>query len=158
MRQLRTTQRKRTRHPTKTIKLRPRPPKTNQDETPAPSKPHHSNQTQPTAKHHQHHQHQPTNSQPTNPRRSPPRHLNNHGASSKITCALVPLTPKEDTPSTTRTTPHPLPQPPSTTPPHPQTNPHDGEGSSTCNVLGNTPCSIAFTILITPATPAAACV
>ena len=33
-----------------------------------------------------------------------------------------------------------------------------GDGSSTCNVRGTTPCRIAATILITPATPAAACV
>ncbi|VBA45885.1 hypothetical protein LAUMK13_05545 [Mycobacterium innocens] len=31
-----------------------------------------------------------------------------------------------------------------------------GVGTSTCNVLGNTPCCIANTIFITPATPAAA--
>ena len=32
------------------------------------------------------------------------------------------------------------------------------DGASTCNVFGSTPCRIANTILITPATPAAACV
>ena len=31
------------------------------------------------------------------------------------------------------------------------------EGESTCSVLGSTPCRIAMTVLITPATPAAAC-
>ncbi|ETB28739.1 hypothetical protein O971_14030 [Mycobacterium avium subsp. hominissuis 10-4249] len=31
-----------------------------------------------------------------------------------------------------------------------------GDGTSTCSVLGITPCRIACTILITPATPAAA--
>ncbi len=32
------------------------------------------------------------------------------------------------------------------------------DGTSTCNVAGTTPCRIAKTILMTPATPAAACV
>ncbi len=81
------------------------------------------------------------------------------GASSTITCAFVPLAPKADTPAR-RTRPAP--------PTHGRacvnnsTAPADqstcDDGRSTCNVRGNTPHRNAITILITPATPAAACV
>ena len=40
--------------------------------------------------------------------------------------------------------------------PRPPTSRRAGDGSSTCSVCGSTPCRIAMTILMTPATPAAA--
>src|SRR5262249_5711001 len=80
------------------------------------------------------------------------------GASSRITCAFVPLIPNDDTParlgrpfdfhSTGSVNSDTAPQDQSTS----------GVGASTCNVLGSIPCRSAITIFITPATPAAACV
>ena len=73
-----------------------------------------------------------------------------------ITCAFVPLIPNDDTParrgrSRTATARDSV---------NNDTAPADqstcGVGTSTCSVLGITPCRIACTILITPATPAAA--
>ena len=73
----------------------------------------------------------------------------------RITCALVPLIPKDDTPAL-RGRPSLLHAVFSV---NSDTEPADQstwvEGSSTCNVFGNTRCRIASTILITPATPAA---
>ncbi len=80
------------------------------------------------------------------------------GACSTITCAFVPLTPNDDTPAR-RTRPvsgHAQSSVTNATAPDDQST--CGVGSSTCNVLGTTPCRIDSTILITPATPAAACV
>ncbi|GCE02634.1 hypothetical protein EHYA_10411 [Embleya hyalina] len=78
------------------------------------------------------------------------------GASSRTTCAFVPLIPNDDTPA--RRTRPPAGQ--ATSSANTSTRPADqstcGVGSSTCNVRGNTPCRNANTILITPATPAAA--
>ncbi|GID80427.1 hypothetical protein Ade02nite_90680 [Paractinoplanes deccanensis] len=79
-------------------------------------------------------------------------------ACSRITCALVPLIPKLDTPAR-RGRPesgHGTASAATSTAPAPQST--CDEGASTCNVRGTTPCRIAITILITPATPAAACV
>ena len=79
------------------------------------------------------------------------------GGCSRITCTLVPLIPNEDTPA--RRGPPSTGQ--STGSVSSRTAPADqsmcGDGSSACNVRGSTPCRIAITILITPATPAAAC-
>src|SRR5271157_1187142 len=81
------------------------------------------------------------------------------GACSKITCALVPLIPNDDTPARRG------PPPTGSTGQgrdsvNNDTDPTDqstcGVGTSTCNVFGITPCRNACTILITPATPAAA--
>ena len=78
------------------------------------------------------------------------------GACSMITCALVPLTPNDDTPAR-RGRPvsgHGVASVRSATPPDSQSTCR--EGVSTCTVAGRCPCWIAATILITPATPAAA--
>ncbi|CAM4279106.1 hypothetical protein KIPE111705_46465 [Kibdelosporangium persicum] len=80
------------------------------------------------------------------------------GACSRITCALVPLSPKDDTPAR-RGRPasgHSTGSVTSRTAPSAQST--CGDGASTCNVFGSRPSRIADTILITPATPAAACV
>jgi hypothetical protein len=75
-----------------------------------------------------------------------------------MTWALVPAPPKEEMPARrgrssrgqARSSVN------SSTAPADQSTCEDG--SCTCNVLGSTPCSMAITILITPATPEAACV
>lgn len=80
------------------------------------------------------------------------------GACSKITCALVPLTPKADTAARRglslwgqgRCSVS------SSTAPADQST--RGVGWSTCRVLGSTPCRMAWTILMTPPAPAAATV
>ncbi len=81
------------------------------------------------------------------------------GACSRIRWALVPLRPKEETPAR-RGRPSGVsqvcvPVSSSTAPAFQSTC---VEGASTCRVFGSTPCLMACTILITPATPAAACV
>ncbi len=78
------------------------------------------------------------------------------GACSMIACALVPLSPNEDTPARRGRSwaGHSCASVSSRTPPSDQSTLDDG--SSTCRVLGRTPCRIAITILMTPATPAAA--
>src|SRR5580692_11458338 len=78
------------------------------------------------------------------------------GACSRMTWALVPLIPNEDTPAR-RGSPvsgHGVASVTSSTDPADQSTCDDG--ASMCNVGGTTPCRIAATILITPATPAAA--
>ncbi len=78
------------------------------------------------------------------------------GKCSTITCALVPLTPNEDTPAR-RARPvsgHGTASVSRRTSPAVQST--CGVGWSTCSVRGSMPCRIAITILITPATPAAA--
>ncbi len=80
------------------------------------------------------------------------------GACSMMACALVPLRPNEETPAR-RGAPvsgHGRASVSSSTPPADQSIRPDG--SSTWSVRGSTPCRMACTILITPATPAAACV
>src|ERR1700722_782175 len=80
------------------------------------------------------------------------------GHSSMITCALVPLIPNDDTPAR-RARPlagHDGASVNSDTAPADQST--CGLGASTCNVAGSSSWRIAWTILITPATPAAACV
>ncbi len=74
-----------------------------------------------------------------------------------ITCAFVPEIPNDDTPARRgRPTPgHGIASVARATAPAVQSM--CGDGSSTCNVAGTRPCRIANTILITPATPAAAC-
>src|SRR6202012_2228899 len=80
------------------------------------------------------------------------------GHSSMITCALVPLIPNDDTPARRA--------PPLAghdwasfnSDPAPADQSTCGLGASTCNVAGSSSWCIAWTILITPATPAAACV
>ncbi|GAA2962138.1 hypothetical protein GCM10010483_01570 [Actinokineospora diospyrosa] len=78
------------------------------------------------------------------------------GASSMITCALVPLTPNDDTPARRTRSPrgHGRAAVNSDTAPADQSTCRDG--SSTNSVAGNTPADSAWTTLITPATPAAA--
>ncbi len=78
------------------------------------------------------------------------------GACSTMTCALVPLIPKEDT-AARRGRPasgQSAGSASSDTAPADQST--CGLGSSACRVRGNDPCRMACTILITPATPAAA--
>ncbi len=79
------------------------------------------------------------------------------GASSRITCALVPLIPKADTPARRGRSPgaHSTGARSSSTAPLPQST--APVGSSACRVAGSTPCRSACTILMMPATPAAAC-
>src|SRR6516225_6873450 len=76
--------------------------------------------------------------------------------SSKITCAFVPLIPNDDTAARRGRFPasHARGSVNNDTAPADQST--CGVGTSTCNVLGFTPCRIACTILITPAIPAAA--
>ena len=78
------------------------------------------------------------------------------GACSRMVCALVPLTPNDDTPHR-RGLPVPGHGRASVSG---RTAPEDqstcGVGSSACRVGGSVPWRIAMTILITPATPAAA--
>jgi hypothetical protein len=70
---------------------------------------------------------------------------------------LVPLTPKDDTPARRgRPDGHSRASVSSSTAPAVQSTWDDGV--STCSVGGRTPCRIAMIILITPPTPAAACV
>ncbi|CAM5716627.1 hypothetical protein SALBM135S_09606 [Streptomyces alboniger] len=79
------------------------------------------------------------------------------GACSMITCALVPLIPNDDT-AARRGRPvsgHSRCSVSSSTAPDDQSTCR--EGRSTCSVRGSTPCRSASTVLITPATPAAAC-
>jgi hypothetical protein len=74
-----------------------------------------------------------------------------------MTCALVPLIPNDDTPAR-RGRPGSRGQ--STVPVASCTAPADqstcDDGVPACSVGGTVPCRIAITILITPATPAAA--
>ncbi len=80
------------------------------------------------------------------------------GGSSRITWALVPLIPNEETPAR-RGLPagsHGRFSVSSSTSPADQSTCDDGV--SECSDFGSVPCRIACTILITPATPAAACV
>ena len=78
------------------------------------------------------------------------------GACSKITCAFVPLIPNEDTPARRGcpSTGHSRGCASTSTAPTDQST--CGDGASTCKLAGITPWRIAATILITPATPAAA--
>ena len=78
------------------------------------------------------------------------------GACSRITCAFVPLIPNDDTPARRgrSTSGHDRWSVSNDTAPADQST--CGVGTSTCSVLGITPWRIACTILITPATPAAA--
>ncbi|CAM5420438.1 hypothetical protein SNARM312S_00136 [Streptomyces narbonensis] len=80
------------------------------------------------------------------------------GASSRTTCAFVPLTPKEET-AARRSPPSPLSgqsmaSVSSSTAPAAQST--WSVGRSTWSVFGRTPWRIAWTILMTPETPAAA--
>ena len=73
-----------------------------------------------------------------------------------ITCAFVPLIPKDDTPARRGPSPAGHGRDSVNTDTAPADQSTCGVGTSTCNVCGITPCRIACTILITPATPAAA--
>ncbi len=77
------------------------------------------------------------------------------GASSRITCELVPLTPNDDTPARRGRSAagHSRASVSSETAPDSQST--CGDGASTCSVGGRTCCRSAITILITPAMPAA---
>ncbi len=81
-------------------------------------------------------------------------------ADSRMTCALVPLMPNDDTPARRGRSPasgHSRASVSSSTAPADQSTFDDG--SPTCRVRGRSPWRIAMTILITPPTPdaAAAC-
>ncbi|GAB2758515.1 hypothetical protein GCM10027199_36070 [Amycolatopsis magusensis] len=80
------------------------------------------------------------------------------GACSMIACALVPLTPNEDTAAryARPVSGHAVASVSSRTAPVVQSTWVDG--LATCRVFGTRSCRMAMTILITPATPAAACV
>ena len=79
------------------------------------------------------------------------------GASSRITCAFVPLTPNEDTPARRGRSPRGQSRACVSSSTAPGSQSTSVVGSATCSVAGRTPCRSACTILITPATPAAAC-
>ncbi len=74
-----------------------------------------------------------------------------------MTCALVPLMPKEEIPARRG---RPLSAGQGTGSVSSRTSPADqstcGDGSSACRVRGSSWCCMARTILISPATPAAA--
>ncbi|CAM5434574.1 hypothetical protein SGRIM128S_05740 [Streptomyces griseomycini] len=73
-----------------------------------------------------------------------------------MTCAFVPLTPNDETPARhgRSTSGHARCSVSNSTDPADQSTCEDG--SVTCRVFGSTPWCIAMTILMTPATPAAA--
>ncbi len=75
---------------------------------------------------------------------------------SMITCALVPLTPNDDTPARRGDAArgHGADSVSSATAPEAQST--CGLGAGTCSVAGSSSCRSACTILMTPATPAAA--
>jgi hypothetical protein len=79
------------------------------------------------------------------------------GASSMITCALVPLMPNDDTPARRVAVPprHVVGSVNRVIAPADQLT--FRVGSPTCSVLGSIPLRSAITILMTPPTPAAAC-
>ncbi len=78
------------------------------------------------------------------------------GACSTMTCALVPLMPNDETPArrTSASAGQSAWSVSSSTAPASQSTCEDG--ASTCRVFSSRPCRIDWTILITPATPAAA--
>ena len=78
------------------------------------------------------------------------------GASSRMTCAFVPLTPNEDTPALRGRSVrgHGTGSDRIDTAPAVQST--CGDGSLACSVFGSSPFRRASTILITPATPAPA--
>ncbi|MCP9984991.1 hypothetical protein LUX32_51260 [Actinomadura madurae] len=79
------------------------------------------------------------------------------GPCSRMTWALVPLAPKDDTPARrgrSGTASHGRGSASSSTAPADQSTRE--EGRSTCRVAGSTSCRMASTIFITPATPDAA--
>ncbi len=78
------------------------------------------------------------------------------GASSTTTWALVPLIPKPDTPARRGRSPAGQGAASVSSRAAPAVQSTCGEGSSACRVRGSSSCRSASTILITPATPAAA--
>jgi hypothetical protein len=88
------------------------------------------------------------------PSREPP--VSYRGASSMITCAFVPLTPNADTPARRGRSPGTQATGWSSSRTAPAVQSTSGVGSPACRVAGSSPCRRASTILITPATPAAA--
>ncbi|BBY08978.1 hypothetical protein MNVI_42960 [Mycobacterium noviomagense] len=78
------------------------------------------------------------------------------GAASMITCALVPLIPNDDTPARRILSSAGQGRGSVSNATDPADQSTCGLGTSTCNVAGNSSWRIACTILITPATPAAA--
>ncbi|VAZ93324.1 hypothetical protein LAUMK21_01936 [Mycobacterium pseudokansasii] len=78
------------------------------------------------------------------------------GACSRITWALVPLIPNDDTPARRGRPSAGHSRASVNTDTAPLSQSTRGEGASTCSVAGIRPCRIACTILMTPATPAAA--
>ncbi len=75
---------------------------------------------------------------------------------SRMTCALVPLTPKEETPARRGRPVRGQGRCSVTSSTLPDAQAACGVGASTCRVAGTWPCRMARTVLITPATPAAA--
>ncbi|GAA1012154.1 hypothetical protein GCM10009556_038270 [Acrocarpospora pleiomorpha] len=70
----------------------------------------------------------------------------------------MPLTPNEDTPARRGRPVSGQGRSPVSSSSTPESQSTRDDGASACNVLGSTPCRIARTILMIPATPAAACV
>ncbi|GAA3673013.1 hypothetical protein GCM10022420_061880 [Streptomyces iranensis] len=77
------------------------------------------------------------------------------GASSRITWALVPLMPNDDTPARLGRSAGSQGRASASSRTSPADHSTCGDGSSACSIAGSVPCRIASTILITPATPAA---
>jgi hypothetical protein len=80
------------------------------------------------------------------------------GACSTMTCALVPLMPNDEMPARRGVAPAGQGWACANSSTAPAVQSTCGLGSSTCSVAGSTSWCIAMIILITPATPAAACV
>ena len=79
------------------------------------------------------------------------------GASSRITWAFVPLIPNEETPARRARSVRGQGSDAVSSWTSPADQSTCGEGASACRVGGSCSCCKAITILITPATPAAAC-
>jgi hypothetical protein len=75
-----------------------------------------------------------------------------------MTCAFVPEKPNDDTPARRGRSVSGQAVASVTSRTEPAAQSTCADGSSTCRVAGTTPWAIAWTILMTPATPAAACV
>ncbi len=80
------------------------------------------------------------------------------GACSTITWAFVPLMPNDETPARRGRSPDSHGSASVSRETSPAAQSTFGDGLSACRVLGIVPCRMAWTILITPPTPAAACV
>ena len=75
-----------------------------------------------------------------------------------MTCAFVPLMPKDEIPARRGFSPCGQARASVSSSTAPAVQSTWDDGASTCRVAGSTPCRMARTILMIPPTPAAACV